>query len=132
MSIIENIKSVASTVQQIDNIELYKKILDVQKEAMDLLEDNRSLREESQELKDKLKIKNDIYFERESYWFKNKNGIVEGPFCTRCWDIDKNLVRMHKSNNGYYSCPEKKCGSSPQVFPEEQQVYTQLPYDSNM
>lgn len=130
MGIVENIKSVASTVQQIDNIELYSKILNVQKEAMDLLQENRELKIENEDVKDKLKIKDSLCHDRESYWIKKDVNESDGPFCTRCWDVDKNLVRMHKKYNGYYACPEKDCGGNVQVYPEqEQRVYTQLPND---
>jgi hypothetical protein len=40
MGIVDNIKDVAKTVRQIDNIELYKQILDLQGEGMELVEEN--------------------------------------------------------------------------------------------
>ncbi|HBA38453.1 MAG: hypothetical protein A2W73_07420 [Deltaproteobacteria bacterium RIFCSPLOWO2_12_55_13] len=46
MSIIDDVKSVAQLIQQIDNVELYRKILDLQGEVMGLVQENSELRKE--------------------------------------------------------------------------------------
>ncbi len=110
MSIIDDIKSVAKTIQQVDNIELYKKILDVQSEALDLLEKNQELIEENKKLNEKLKIQAELVLKNNSYWIGDD--AKNGPFCSRCWDVEKNLVRLHPCGNpAYYDCPNCKCGS---------------------
>ena len=131
MDIIGNIKNVAKTIQQIDNIELYSKILNVQQEAMDLVDENRKLKDDVRELKDSLKVKEELIFERSCYWIKGEK--KDGPFCTRCWDVDKNLVRMHPSHNpAFYSCPDKSCGaSSVEVFPEKNPNITMRNYNED-
>lgn len=111
MSIIDDIKSIAKTIQQADNIELYQKILNVQAEALEVVEQNNKLRDENHELKEKLKIKENLKHERNSYWIES-DGKNDGPFCSRCWDVDKNLVRLHPCGNpAYYDCPNCKAGS---------------------
>ena len=111
MSIIDDIKSIAKTIQQADNIELYQKILNVQGEALEVVEQNNKLRDENRELKEKLKIKENLKHERNSYWLES-DGKNDGPFCSRCCDVDKNLVRLHPCGNpAYYDCPNCKSGS---------------------
>jgi len=116
MSIIDDIKSVTKTIQQADNIELYQKILDVQAGALEVVEENNKLRDENRELKEKLKVKENLKYERNSYWIEAGDK-KDGPFCSRCWDVDKNLVRLHPCGNpAYYDYPN--CKASVLVKPE--------------
>lgn len=46
MGVLDDVKSLAKTVQQIDNVALYRQILDLQGEIMDLVEENRSLKQQ--------------------------------------------------------------------------------------
>ncbi len=94
MGILDEIKSVAKTIQQIDNIDLYRKILDLQAEVMNLLEENGNLKTEVASLKDKLRIKESLVFQQDAYWQKASDGNKYGPFCTKCWDTEQILVRM--------------------------------------
>jgi len=94
VSIIDDIKSIAKTIQQVDNIELYQKILNVEAEALEVIEDNSKLRDENRELKEKLKIKENLKYENNAYWLESESK-KDGPFCSCCWDVDKNLVRIH-------------------------------------
>jgi len=129
MSIIDDIKSVAKTIQQAGNIELYQKILDLQGQALEVVEESSKLRDENRELKEKLQIKENLKHERNSYWL-DSGGKQDGPFCSRCWDVDKNLVRLHPGGNpAYYHCPNCKAGSvlvKPELDPP---VRTQRYYD---
>lgn len=107
MNIIENVKSVAKTLQQMDNIELYKQILDIQSQALELLEENRTLKDENYELRERIKIKKSLLFENNMYWIEKDNK-KEGPFCSRCWDMQNRLVRMHIYSGNYCECPACK------------------------
>jgi hypothetical protein len=71
MGIIENVKEAVGLVQKIDNIDLYRKILDLQAEVMALVQENT-------ELKQKARIAQDLVFRDNSYWRNS-----EGPFCSR-------------------------------------------------
>lgn len=109
MSIIEEAKAVAKLIQQIDNVELYQKILNLQAEIMDLVEENRKLKEEIRSLEDSLKIKESLKFQHNAYWRDLSDDKTEGPFCSKCWDKDKDLVRMISMPNDQYSqCPDCK------------------------
>lgn len=107
LSLIENIKSVTSVIQQMDNIELYQKILDVYKEAMDLQEQNRDLKEQIYQLKDKLSLTERLKHNDDAYWTVGED--IDGPYCTCCWDAKKMLVRFVRSSASLVVCPN--CGN---------------------
>lgn len=86
MGVIESFKDVLKVADTLNNLELYKKLSELQTAVFTLEEENRSLKE-------RLNIKANVVFEDGRYWL-NTNGRKEGPFCNICWDIDAKLVRM--------------------------------------
>jgi hypothetical protein len=72
-------------VQKIDNLELYKTILDLQSDALKVMEENGRLRERNKVLEEAFKIKDTLVFEDNVYFTVNE-GEKAGPFCTYCWD----------------------------------------------
>jgi hypothetical protein len=98
MSIIDNVKEAVTLVQRIDNLDLYRKILDLQAEVMALVEENN-------DLKRKLQIAEDLVFRENSYW--RRSG--EGPFCCRCWDAESKLIRLIVQGGFKPKCPN--CGN---------------------
>ncbi len=108
MSILDDVKSVGQLVQQIGNIELHEKIMDLRGEVMELLEENIELKREIESLKEKFQTKESLKFERNAYWIDGVGG-KDGPFCSKCWDIEKLLVRMLRMpNRRYVECPKCK------------------------
>lgn len=109
MSILDDVKSLAKTIQQIDNIELYRKILDLQGEILDLVEENKKLKNEIGLLEEKFRIKESLEFKLDTYWIKKAVGVEDGPFCSKCWDTQQQLVRLIFCGNPQYSeCPNCK------------------------
>ena len=114
MSIIDNIKGVAEVVQKAGNFELYQKMLDVYKDALSLSDENKTLKLKIEELESKFKIKEEVYCERNALWIKKLDkGGSDGPFCTRCWDVERILVRLVPRSiyNDYYNCVQINCGN---------------------
>lgn len=113
MSILTEVKEIANLVQKIDNIELNRKILDLQAEVMELIEENGRLCEDSKALRDKLRWQSDMKVGQNSYWCA-KDGDLDGPFCTNCWDASRILIRLVSidgllSRAGNHKCP--KCSN---------------------
>ena len=105
MGIIENEKEIAKTIQQIDNIDLYRQILDLQGEINDLVTENIRLEEGVRGLEKAAKIREELHAAEQAYWRATPDG-PDGPFCTNCWDVRELLVRMHfMGNKGYSQCP---------------------------
>ena len=108
MSIIDNVKNVAGLIHKADNIELYGKILDLQKDAMDIVEENRNLKEENRSLKKRIELVGKMIFERNTYWIiegENK----DGPFCSACWDDKNKKVRMQIRHDDSTCCDCPVC-----------------------
>ncbi|MDD4594715.1 MAG: hypothetical protein PHY33_06360 [Methanobacteriaceae archaeon] len=104
MSLYEGIKDVASIVQKADNIELYEKLLDLQRDALDILDENKSLKERIRELENNLNIEEKLLFKDNAYYLEQKDKEPDGPFCSVCWDRDKKLIRLHFDSGTRYDC----------------------------
>lgn len=117
MSIFEELKSVASTLQEAGKIEQYRQILEAQKELLQMQKTIADLDVENKELKEKLKIQESLVFKDNAYWInrENKN---DGPFCSCCWDDNQKTIRMQPCGNpAYYDCPKCK-NKSVQIYPD--------------
>jgi hypothetical protein len=106
MGIIETAKEIASTIQKIDNIELYRQIQNLQQEIQDLVDENSELRKRAREAHDLLTVQQQLEFDHNAYWRALEDGEKQGPFCSNCWDGHKKLIRMHISTDpDYATCP---------------------------
>ena len=106
MGVLENVKEVTGLIQKIDNIELYRKILDLQAEVFNLVDENRKLKQDSDELREKQRIKETLFFDKSVYVIQKADGKEEGPFCPSCWDGHKRLSRLAEyGNTAYLRCP---------------------------
>lgn len=104
MSVYDAVKDALTIAQKADNVELIRTLLDVQKEALDLQEDNRRLKEENGRLMDVIEDVQKLVFRDDCYYFDD-----DGPYCSRCYDVEKKKVRMVKRDTGmgsiYNKCP---------------------------
>jgi hypothetical protein len=96
MGILDTVKDVAILIQKADNIELVKQVMALQIQAQDLVEENRLL-------KAKLATREALTFRKNAYWLSD-----DGPFCSKCWDADAKLVRLHVRVKHVPTCPN--CG----------------------
>jgi hypothetical protein len=112
MGIVDNVKDTVKIVQQLDNIELYRKILDLQSEAIELTEQLKQKDQTISKLKDALSLKETLICKDSSYFATDEKGeIVDGPFCTKCFDIDNTLCRIlpvDRPDNPEVRCPKCK------------------------
>jgi len=112
MSIVDNVRDTVKLVQQLDNIELYHKILDLQAEAIELTEKLKQKDETIAQLKEALSIKGKMICKDSSYFTVDEKGeIADGPFCAKCFDIDHTLCRIlpfGRPDNPEVQCPKCK------------------------
>jgi predicted nuclease with TOPRIM domain len=107
MSIFDALKLSADLYKESGKIEQYKQILDAQAQLLEMQKRIADLENENKDLKEKLRIKEDLIYENNSYWI-NKEGKKDGPFCSRCWDKNKDLIRIHRIVGNDRKCPECK------------------------
>lgn len=110
-SLLAGVKKAFELAQQSDNYELVKEMMSIQSMANSLQDENRSLKEEIDKLKSLNKIADEIYLKGDAYYLKKDNGVEDGPYCTRCWDKDKLLIRCRVWEEAYTNklvcdCPE--------------------------
>jgi len=98
MSVFDVLKSTIKVLQEAGKIELVQQILDVQQQLLDMQKRIADLENENKDLKEKLRIKENLIYENNAYWI-NIEGKKDGPFCSRCWDKDMCLIRLHTCPN---------------------------------
>lgn len=91
MGLSDTIKDIKALTVGLDNIDLIKKLMDVQIQAYEILDENRELRLKLEELKNAEETASNLSYEGNFYYKKDDNS---GPFCSRCWDVEKVLVRV--------------------------------------
>ncbi|MHC4075796.1 MAG: hypothetical protein ACYSRR_01275 [Planctomycetota bacterium] len=114
MGIIENAKDAVKLVQQIDNIELYRKILDLQAEAIELTDRLKEKDEIINQLREALELKGKFICKDSAYYIADESGkIIDGPFCTKCFDVDHTKCRLvAESKEPQIICPNCKVSFS--------------------
>lgn len=90
------------------NLEAEQKLLELREAFFSLKEENLDLKEQLQELKEEMKILDDLSYE-EPFYFTGEGDNRDGPFCQKCFDVDKILVRLIPvtSMKGSHKC--KNC-----------------------
>jgi len=91
------------------------KINDLYGENIKLKEENYSLKKRIDKLEEISNVKSKLIHEDNHYFVKEKE-IKDGPYCTKCWDSDNKLIRLHQgehhSGQDHYSCPNCKTYTS--------------------
>jgi len=122
MGIIENAKDAVKLVQKIGNIELSRKILDLQSEAIELIEQSKLKDEKITKLKNALKVKGKMVCKDSAYYLTDDKGkIIDGPFCTKCFDTDQDTIRIVPHTTG----GQVKCLKCEVIFDSEN-IYNNL------
>ncbi|MFA5829507.1 MAG: hypothetical protein WC843_03365 [Candidatus Gracilibacteria bacterium] len=107
MSIYDAAKDAAKILQEAGKINEYQKILDLIDDSLNKRHKIDELEMENRELKEKLKTKDAYSFKNNAYWHKETG---DGPFCSRCFDKHKDLIRIipDSNNSSWAKCPECK------------------------
>jgi hypothetical protein len=66
----------------LNNLDLYKKLTELQTRTMEVEEDNRALKDQIAQLTNELATKQSLRHDGERYWIE-KDGQRDGPF----WDV---------------------------------------------
>lgn len=108
MSILENAKQVAKAVEEIHNLELYQRVLNLHSDIIELVEENNRLRGENQELNRKLELRGKMNF-REPFYLQDGDAT---PYCASCWETKTQAIHVVKDmeDNGEtdWHCPACK------------------------
>jgi hypothetical protein len=93
MGIVDNFKDLFKVAESVNNLDLYKKLSELQTRVMEVEEENRGLKDRVGQLIGQLSTRDSLVHDGERYW-SQRDGKRDGPFCSTCWDVDSRLVRM--------------------------------------
>lgn len=103
---LDNVKMTVDLARKLDNIELNKRIIDLQSNVLTLMEENARLKDDKSALERKLATHTEFVFKNDAYWTASGHG----PFCAHCWDAKLNSIRLHSgATKGTFGCPA--CGA---------------------
>jgi len=104
MGLYEGIKDVAKIVQQADNIDLYKMLLDLSAQALDMQAEIAALKKKNEELKTELFKKKSIIRHKGIYITLEDEhpGIV---YCSSCYGKENKFIQMFNYDEECYRCP---------------------------
>ncbi|MBE6317455.1 MAG: hypothetical protein E7081_00555 [Bacteroidales bacterium] len=102
MGLYEGIKDVAKVVQQADNIELYRQLVDLSAQALEMQNEINRLTAENTELRKKQDLEAAIVRHNGLYVTIESNDEIF--YCSHCWDSERKLIQMF-TENGKYRCP---------------------------
>ena len=113
MGFYDAFKDVLDVVQKADNIDLYRKLLELSKDALDLQNDVLELSAENRELKNKIMkleeaedLERDLELLSQGYYIRISER-EQGKtirYCTACWQNNKKLMPYTKSMVGSWIC----------------------------
>ena len=96
MGLYDGIKDVAKIVQQADNIDLYRRLLDLSNEALEMQAKIQELQEENRELKKQRELNNTIEYYEDPYITLNTDRKTI-RYCAACWADKQKLVPLQSA-----------------------------------
>ena len=108
MGVIDTLKDVMSIAQKVDNIDLYRKLLDLNIQALDMQSEIANLKEENAKLKRKQDLSASIKRHKEAFiTMEGEEPMLR--YCSHCWDADEKLVQLLcDEDTGSFECPHCK------------------------
>jgi DNA repair exonuclease SbcCD ATPase subunit len=97
MGVIENMKEVADLVKKVGDIDLNRKIVNLEGEVLDLTREKRRLEDRVETLERTLNLKEKLTFKEPFYYLEGD----KTPYCPGCWE-DKHSA-VHVKHVGDYT-----------------------------
>lgn len=109
MSIIDNAKEIASIVKKLGDIDLYKKIVELEGEIIELTKQKRQLDEELADITRSKVIIDELRFDAPFYTNVDNTEL----YCARCIEVDRRAIHVVKQGElemrrRVYLCPQCK------------------------
>jgi len=108
MSFFETARDAYELAKKGMTIEFQVKVMELREQGLELQEENLQLRTRIRKLEEMMQVKEALVF-RDSMYFLVKEGKDEGPFCSKCYDDNGKLVRLHALHDhdieSTYRCP---------------------------
>lgn len=106
MAIYDFIKDAIGVAQKADNIDLYKKLLDIGQMALDLQNENSELKKQIEDLKRTEDFEKDVIRQIEPYYTLKSDGEDSKLYyCATCLGKDRIKIQMYYDGESKLSCP---------------------------
>jgi hypothetical protein len=93
--------------ETVNYVELYKKLSELQNAVFALEEENHSLKEQLRQRDGERDIGSRLHPRNNAYYYMDDGKMRDGPFCMRCWDVDRKLFRERAgATEGTHYCSE--------------------------
>ena len=102
MGIYEKIKDITNVIQKADNIDLYRQLLDLGKDALDMQEEIANLKTENQQLRDELSLNSRIVRHKGELFITLEGDEDEIHYCSNCWGDRKKLIQLRDDDQCYF------------------------------
>jgi len=98
-------KHVVALVKKSLTLEAQGVILKWQEDAQHYQGENIKLKDEIKALKETADLSARVVWERPFYWLTRGGQERDGPYCQKCWDDDKKLIRLqHHGGPDHFIC----------------------------
>ncbi len=105
MSLYDAVKDAMSVAQKADNVELYRKLLDLSAQVLELQAEISRLTEENKRLKKNTDIESKIVRHEQPYvTLSGENEKI--LYCSTCWAKNRTLIQVRCNDDGHFRCPE--------------------------
>ena len=109
MAIYDIVKDAIGIAQKADNIDLYKKLLEIGQMALDLQNENSELKKRIEELTRSKHFEEDIVRHTEPYYTLKGDGEDSNMYyCYTCLGKENKKIQMMSMDNGRLWCPACK------------------------
>lgn len=123
MGLYEGLKDVAKVIQQADNIEIYRQLIDLCAQALEMQNEITRLTNENAELKRARDIEERIIRNRELF-ITLEDDEADTIYCSHCWDYDRKLVQVKLyPTSGKFKCVH--CTNHGVFDEEKSKIYDQ-------
>ncbi len=96
-----------------DNQELCTEISTLRESFLEMREENTKLRDLLRDAQTELKTRAEVRFEYGAYFKGRGTEGVGGPYCKRCWEVDRNCCTLDQTENlkkeKEWCCPQCHC-----------------------
>ena len=94
-------KDIVDLMKKGATVEAQERIMELREAVLELQEENVSLRQNIRQLEEQLSLEKELGFDGSVYW-RTTGGNRIGPFCQRCHDVDKKLVRLQDYGDAWF------------------------------
>lgn len=118
MRLSETFKDIYELAKKAGTIDLQQRVIELREQTFELREENLSLKEKVREVESKIELEKEVQFSDGVYWQLKSDGSKDGPFCQRCFDEGRKLIRVHPCY--YNNTPIWHCYACKSEYPRKE------------